>query len=108
MVELPSTASGRRRDSTPGKVSETATMTVRIDTAAPTAAASVTGTGALRQVTLSGKDSRSGIAGISYRIDNGPMLGYTGAFSVPAGAKVTYAALDRAGNASLERVLTTR
>lgn len=93
---------------TSGTLSATATMTVRIDTAAPVASGTVTGTGATRTIALSATDARSGVSGISYRIGSGPMVGYSAPFTVPAGSRVTYAALDLAGNAAPESVLTAR
>lgn len=36
------------------------------------------------------------------------MVGYSAPFTVPAGSRVTYAALDLAGNAAPESVLTAR
>ena len=91
-----------------GTLSNVATTTVRIDSAAPTATAKASATGTTRTITLAATDARSGVAGISYRIGAGATVGYTKPFVVPAGATVTFAAVDLAGNASPERVLTTR
>ncbi|NHB84198.1 hypothetical protein G7085_04990 [Tessaracoccus sp. HDW20] len=67
-----------------------------IDTVAPTATSSVdAGT-----VTLTATDATSGIARIRYRIDGGAWVDYISAVKAPAGAKVEFQAIDKAGHAS--------
>ncbi len=86
---------------TSGPVSET----VKLDTVAPSTAATLTPTAvgawySPRTVTLTATDATSGVASTSYRVDGGPWTPYTGTFSI-----VTYGphtldvrSTDAAGN----------
>lgn len=91
-----------------GNLSDESVLTVRIDSTAPTSKASVSGTGATRTITLRATDSRSGVSGLSYRIGAGPLTAYEKLFPVPAGARVTFSAIDKAGNGERAHTLTAR
>lgn len=56
--------------------------------------------------TLTATDNGSGVARAEYRIDGGPWIGYTNAFTVAAGSHVIgYRSADRLNNTEAERAL---
>src|SRR5438094_4200391 len=80
-------------------------LTIRVDTVPPTTAISLSGTVGANgwytssvAVTLNATDATSGVANVSYRIDGGTWLAYTGPFAVGEGAHVVdYFSSDLAG-----------
>jgi hypothetical protein len=89
-----------RATGTAGNVSPIKTITVRSDPYKPTVDA-VTDD-ATATVTLTGNDNHSGVATISYRVDDGGWLTYGGPVTVTGAGKhkVWYRAFDNAGNES--------
>jgi hypothetical protein len=80
-------------------------VTIRVDTIPPTTAISLSGTLGANgwytssvAVTLNATDATSGVANISYRIDGGAWLAYTGPFTLGEGSHVVdYFSSDLAG-----------
>ncbi len=59
----------------------------------------------VNQVTLTALDN-VGVAGIEYRLNNGPYTRYAGPVSVPQGSTLIYRAVDVNGNVEPDRVFT--
>ena len=57
------------------------------------------------QVTLTARDNVA-VAGIEYRLNNGPYNRYAGPVSVPKGSAIAYRAVDVNGNVEPERIFT--
>src|SRR2546426_2505493 len=89
-----------------GLTEPTHSISVAIDTAAPTTAISLSGTAGADgwytsnvTVSLAATDATSGVAGVTYRIDNGSWIAYAGPFLLAEGRHfVEYGASDVAGN----------
>ncbi len=90
------------------------TLTLTIDTTAPTTTASVSPTPSGGQVngpatvTLNATDATSGVASTRYSIDGGAAKTYAAPFTITAGGlhTVTYASVDQAGNTEGTKALT--
>jgi hypothetical protein len=82
-----------------------ASQVVRIDSIAPTTAASATRSGTQATVTLTASDTGSGVAATSYRINGGPSQSYSGPFvlSGTGNYTITFASSDVAGNVEATR-----
>src|SRR2546422_10452020 len=88
-----------------GLVELTKSRTVSIDTVPPTTTATLSGTAGANgwfvsavTISLSATDATSGVANLSYRVDGGAWLAYTGPFVVGQGVHtVEYFSLDLAG-----------
>ncbi len=91
-----------RATDTFGNVSKPATLTVRRDAQAPTASAKFRTGRSPVKVTLKAKDTVSGVALISYRVDGGAWTTYRKPIKVrgKGNHKVSYRADDKAGNRS--------
>jgi hypothetical protein len=85
-------------------------LTVQIDSSAPTTLLAKTGTvgndGWYRgpvQVSLSATDTRSGVAASYYTVDGGAAQPYTGAFTISANAEhqINFWSVDKVGNTNL-------
>lgn len=87
---------------------------VKIDSAAPTTAHSVSGTPSANgwyqtsaRVTLTASDALSGVAATYYSVDGGTQQTYSAPFDVPAGAHtVNYWSVDVAGGTEQQRAIT--
>src|SRR6267378_66797 len=105
---------GFRATDLAGNVEGDQSISVSVDTTAPASSAVFDGTlgdnGWYRSnvtVSLSGSDATSGVAQISYRLDNGSWLVYAGAFVVTNGEYVLeYFATDEAGLAEATHTTT--
>jgi hypothetical protein len=87
-----------RATGTLGNVSPVGTIMVKSDPYKPTVDAVTDGT----TVTLTGQDNHSGVATISYQVDEGAWLSYAGPVTVTGEGdhRVSYRAFDKAGNES--------
>ncbi|HYT01204.1 MAG TPA: alkaline phosphatase family protein [Thermoplasmata archaeon] len=89
-----------------GNVEATHTVTVFVDSSPPTTNSNVSGTqgnngwyASNATVSLSSTDALSGVASITYRVDNGSWSAYSGVFELSEGRhQVDYFATDIAGN----------
>jgi hypothetical protein len=87
-----------------GVYSKLKTLTVKIDTAAPSVSVKANRNATL---TLKSSDALSGIGSVQYAIGSGAWHTYTGAVSVPGAPKsVRYRATDKAGNVSAVHTVT--
>ncbi|MFT4122598.1 MAG: family 78 glycoside hydrolase catalytic domain [Microbacteriaceae bacterium] len=80
----------------------TGSMSVAVDVTAPTVSASAAQSGSGATVTLSARDSQSGVASLRYRVDGGSWASYTAAFPVSGSGDhtVDWLATDVVGNTS--------
>ncbi len=98
---------------TAGAVEATHTLTVTVDTTAPTTTASVSPTpsagqvNGLATVTLTATDATSGVATTSYSVDGATAQTYTAPFTITTGGvhTVTYHSVDQAGNIEATQTL---
>jgi len=90
-----------------GNVSAPRTTTVRRDPVAPTVTVSVRDGAAPAKVTLTAKDSVSGVDLISYRVDGGAWRTYAKPFDIRGKGThaVSYRAIDKAGNQSATKTV---
>ena len=88
------------------QVEATKILTVKIDTTAPTSAASVSGS----WFWLNGTDASSGVSLIKYRIDGGAWTTYTGKVNITTSGthEVQYYAVDKAGNNESAKSVTVK
>ncbi|MEU5725506.1 Ig-like domain-containing protein [Micromonospora sp. NPDC047738] len=89
-----------------GNASAPASLAVRIDATAPVSAATVDGT--TRGVTVTARDTTSGVARIEYAIDTGAWTTYSDAIAAPDANKhtVSFRAIDLAGNLETAKTVT--
>ncbi|MFE9201272.1 family 43 glycosylhydrolase [Micromonospora sp. NPDC007230] len=89
-----------------GNASAPASLAVRIDATAPVSAATVDGT--TRAVTVTARDTTSGVARIEYAIDTGAWTTYSDAIAAPDANKhtVSFRAIDLAGNLETAKTVT--
>ncbi|HST82824.1 MAG TPA: hypothetical protein VLL08_13910, partial [Kineosporiaceae bacterium] len=73
-------------------------LPVKVDPEAPTSTVDVKTSGQESTVTLSAKDTASGVASISYRVDSGAWQVYSAPFTVTGSHTLAYFATDKAGN----------
>ena len=101
-----------------GNTQSNQTLTVKVDTVAPTTTAAVT-SGTLGNngyytttptITISPADATSGVATTSYQIDGGSVTPYTAPFTVSGQGThtVTYYSVDNAGNTQSNQTLTVK
>ncbi|GAA1972221.1 OmpL47-type beta-barrel domain-containing protein [Microbacterium pumilum] len=106
------TAFGYRATDTKGNVSAVQTVTVQRDEVGPAAAAAFDDADGTTEgpvaVTLSATDAASGVDTISYSVDGGTWLTYSGPVSVSGAGEhvVTYRAIDVAGNVGSVKTAT--
>jgi outer membrane protein assembly factor BamB len=101
-----------------GNVETQKSLTVNIDTSAPTTQASTSGMQGSNgwyisptvQVLLTPADSQSGVANVYYSVDGGAQQTYAGSFTVSGNAQhqVSYWSVDRFGNTETARVLVVK
>jgi outer membrane protein assembly factor BamB len=93
-------------------------LTIKIDSSAPSTQVAVTGTNgnngwylaASVHVALSATDSRSGVAATYYTVDGGTTKTYTGSFTVSGDGEhqVRFWSVDNAGNTEVQQVSTVK
>ncbi|MGW4943398.1 family 43 glycosylhydrolase [Actinoplanes sp. NPDC004185] len=75
-----------------------AELPARVDPEPPMSAVAVRTAGNASTVTLSAQDTASGVASISYRVDDGPWQPYAKPFTLTGVHRLAFQATDRAGN----------
>lgn len=92
-------------------------LTIKIDSSAPSTQLAVTGTAGNEgwykspvQVSLSSADSRSGVAASYYTVDGGAAQMYTGAFTLSANAEhlINFWSVDKVGNTESQQLATIK
>ena len=76
----------------------TASLAVKVDPEAPVSAVTVKSNKQVSTVTLSAKDTTSGVASINYRVDSGSWRAYSTPFTLKGAHQLSFFATDKAGN----------